>query len=424
MKFYKCITLGCKVNTYETQAICELLHKNGYEESKDDRCDLVVINTCAVTLTSESKSRQKIHSLHKKYPEAIIFVMGCYSQLHKEKVQEIEGVNIVIGTTYRNRAIELIEEFEKNHRQIVLVEEQNRNLKYENLEISSYDENTRAFLKIQDGCNNFCTYCAIPYTRGNIRSRLKIDVVNEVKRLVSNSYQEIVLTGIDMESYGEDLNNSTNLNDLIKTILDEVPNLKRLRISSLEASQIDDEFVSLLKNYPQIARHLHIPLQSGSETVLQRMNRKYTKQEFYDNIKKIRDAINDIALACDVIVGFPGESEEEFAETYKFIIDCGFNFLHVFPYSIRPGTVASKMKNQIPSQVKKERVRKLINLGERLKNQYEETFIGKDVEVIVETYNPKTKLYKGYSSNYLEVEIQSDEDIRGKFVTTKFQKFK
>lgn len=422
MKYYKTCTLGCKVNTYETQALCELLHQNGYQESKDNQCDLIIINTCAVTLTGEAKSRQKIHTLRKKYPNAILFVMGCYSQLKKDEVEKIEGIDILIGTDKRNKIINLLNQFEKDRRKISLIDQDNRHQKYENLSISSYDEKTRAFLKIQDGCNNFCTYCAIPYTRGNIRSRPKNEIIEEVKRLVNNSYQEIILTGIDMASYGVDLDNSTNLNDLISTILEEVPQLKRLRISSLEASQIDDTFIQLIKKYSQIARHLHIPLQSGSETVLKRMNRKYTKQEFLDNIKKIRSAVKDIALACDVIVGFPGESEEEFLETYQFIIECGFNYLHVFPYSIRPGTVASRMENQVPEIVKKDRVTKLLNLGTRLKNQYEDKFVNSEVEVIVESYDTKNKTYRGYSSNYLDVHIKSDENILGKFIKVKYSK--
>ena len=416
MKYYKCFSLGCKVNTYETQAVCQILNEHGYHESKDDQCDLIVINTCAVTLTSESKSRQKIRSLRSKYPNAILFVMGCYSQLHSEEVIAIEGVDIIIGTSKRNEIISLIDKFETNKKQIVNVEVNNRNQKYECLNISSYNENTRAFLKIQDGCNNFCSYCVIPYVRGNIRSRSKEDILSEVDRLVENGYQEIVLTGIDMASYGEDLNNETSFNDLIRSILKHNKNLKRLRISSLEASLIDDEFISLLNEFPQIARHLHIPLQSGSKEVLKRMNRKYTKEQFLENLTKIRKAIPEIALACDVIVGFPGETEEEFEETYSFIKECGFNYLHVFPYSIRPGTVAAKMKNQVNPQVKKERVARLIELGNVLKEEYESKFIGREVDVIVETYNPKTNLFKGYSSNYLEVHLSSENDVRGKYL--------
>lgn len=421
MKFYKTYTLGCKVNTYETRAVCELLEQNGYQESFDERCDLFIINTCAVTLTSESKSRQKIRAMRKEYPSAIIVVMGCYSQLHSQQVSEIDGVDIIIGTSKRNQIINLIDEFEKKQNQIVDVEIKNRNQIYECLNINSYNENTRAFMKIQDGCNNFCTYCVIPYTRGNVRSRPKEDILKEVVRLVENGYQEIVLTGIDMASYGEDLKN-TDLIDLMYSILSISPNLKRLRISSLEASLIDERFITLLKDNSRIARHLHIPLQSGSKTVLKRMNRKYSNEGFLSNIKRIKEAIPNIALACDVIVGFPQESEEEFIETMEFIKECGFHYLHVFPYSPRPGTVASKMPGQIPNNIKKERVHRLIELGNKLKEEYENKFIGKEVDVIIETYDSKTKLYKGYSSNYLEVFVKSNIDIRGNYLITTYQK--
>ena len=359
MKYYKSVTLGCKVNTYETQALCQILNENGYSESSDQEADLVIVNTCAVTLTSESKSRQKIRSLKKGNPSAIVFVMGCYSQLHPEDVASLDEADIIIGTSKRSKILEYIKEFEENRKKIIDVEKDNRHQIYECLNISSYNENTRAFLKIQDGCNNFCSYCVIPYTRGNIRSRDKLDIIKEVNRLTANGYQEIVLTGIDMASYGEDLTNvETSFNDLLRTILESNSGLKRLRISSLEASLIDDEFISILKEYPQVARHLHIPLQSGSKTVLQRMNRKYTKEEFLSSLRKIREAIPDIALACDVIVGFPGETEEEFVETSNFIEECGFNYLHVFPYSPRPNTVAAKMKNQVPGNIKKESKKK------------------------------------------------------------------
>lgn len=423
MKYYKSVTLGCKVNTYETQAISQILNENGYIESYDKEVDLIIVNTCAVTSTSESKSRQKIRSLKKENPKAIVFVMGCYSQLHPEEVSTLKEADIIIGTSKRSKILEYINRFDKTQKQIVDVETNNRCQSYECLNISSYNENTRAFLKIQDGCNNFCSYCVIPFTRGNIRSRDKLDIIKEVNRLVSNGYQEIVLTGIDMASYGKDLMNvNTSFNDLLKTILMTNVDLKRLRISSLEASLIDDEFVSILTQYPQVARHLHIPLQSGSRTVLERMNRKYTKEAFLVSLRKIKEAIPDIALACDVIVGFPGETEDEFLETLNFIEECGFNYLHVFPYSPRPNTVASKMENQVPSNIKKERVNRLISLGRRLKEEYENKFIGKRVDVIIETYNPKTKLYKGYSSNYLEVFVSSSIDIKGKYLFTTYYK--
>lgn len=423
MKFYKTLALGCKVNTYEVQAIKELLDQNGYQESHDDKCDVFIINTCAVTQVGEQKSRQMIRKAIKKYPDAIHVVMGCYSQLHPEIVKDIENTAIILGTTNRSKIVELIEEYEKNQNQIVLVNKENRKETYECLKITSYSENTRAFIKIQDGCNNFCSYCIIPYTRGNFRSRPKEEIFNEIKELCDNGFLEIVLTGIDSAGYGKEFkDNSYRFNDLLKDIIIKEPRLKRIRISSMEESELDDEFIDILKSNPVVAPHLHIPLQSGSETVLKRMRRKYNKAQFKSTIDKIREAVPNIALACDVIVGFPGETEEEFVECMEFIKECGFNYLHVFPYSIREGTPASKMENQVDPKIKKERVHRLIELGDKLKEEYENKFINQELNVIVETYNPKTKLYQGYSDNYIDVKISSEENILGKYISVKYKK--
>lgn len=422
MKYYKTISLGCKVNTYETQAVKELLKQKGYEESHDDKCDVFVINTCAVTQVGEQKSRQMIRKAIKENPDATMIVMGCYSQLHPEIVKEIKGADIILGTSSRRDVIPCLEEFEKNHKQIVSDMSNVRKQDYEELNIIDYTENTRAFVKVQDGCNNFCSYCIIPYTRGNFRSRDKDSIIKEIHALADASYQEIVITGIDTAGYGKEKNDGYRFNDLLKDILKEEPRIKRIRISSIEASQIDDEFINILKTEPRVAHHLHIPLQSGSAGVLKRMRRKYTKEEFLSKIKKIRQALPDIALACDVIVGFPGETEEEFVESMEFIKECGFDYLHVFPYSIRPGTPAATMENQIDPKVKKERVHRLIQLGDKLKEQYENKFIGKELDVIFESFDPKTKLYKGYSSNYIEVKTKSWQDLVGKYETVKYEK--
>lgn len=423
MKFYKTLALGCKVNTYEIQAIKELLDKNGYQESHDDKCDVFIVNTCAVTQVGEQKSRQMIRKAIKKYPNATHVVMGCYSQLHPEIVKDIDNTAIILGTTNRSKIIELLNEYEKNKHQIVLVNKENRKEDYECLKITSYSENTRAFIKIQDGCNNFCSYCIIPYTRGNFRSRPKEEIFNEIKELCDHGFLEIVLTGIDSAGYGKELkDNSYRFNDLLKDIIEKEPRLKRIRISSMEESELDDEFIDILRNNPVVAPHLHIPLQSGSETVLKRMRRKYNKEQFKSTIDKIRKAVPNIALACDVIVGFPGETEEEFVECMEFIKECGFNYLHVFPYSIREGTPASKMENQVDPRIKKERVHRLIELGEKLKEDYENQFVGEELNVIVETYNPRTKLYQGYSDNYIEVKVSSDENILGQYISVKYKK--
>ena len=423
MKFYKTLVLGCKVNTYEMQAIKELLNEKGYQESNDDKCDVFIINTCAVTQVGEQKSRQMIRKAINKYPDAVVVVMGCYSQLHPEVVEAIEGADIILGTTNRSKIVELLDEYKQNKKQIVLVTKENRKEDYECLKITSYSENTRAFIKIQDGCNNFCSYCIIPYTRGNFRSRPKEEILSEIKSLCDRGFLEVVLTGIDSAGYGKEFKDSNyRFNDLLKEIIEREPRLKRIRISSMEESELDDEFVEILKNNPVVAPHLHIPLQSGSEGVLQRMRRKYNKEQFKSTIDKIKKAVPGIALACDVIVGFPGETEEEFVECMEFIKDCGFHYLHVFPYSIRPGTPASRMENQVDPRIKKERVKRLIELGEQLKEEYENQFVNKELNVIVETYNPKTKMYQGYSDNYIEVKVTSDEDILGKYIKVKYTK--
>lgn len=415
MKSFKTLTLGCKVNTYETQAIKELLEQDGFIESTDDNCDVFIINTCCVTQVGEQKSRQKIHGAHKKYPNAIIVVLGCYAQLHQEEVASIDGVSIILGTDNRSKVVELIHQVEKEKELINKVEKNTRNRTYECLSISSYTENTRAFLKIQDGCNNFCSYCIIPYTRGNFRSRPKEEILDEIRRLVDHGFKEIVLTGIDTASYGKDLENY-NFDDLLEDILNYNPDLQRLRISSIEESELSDRFINLLKESKVIAHHLHMPLQSGSKTVLERMRRKYTKEQFKNTVDRIKKAIPDLALAADVIVGFPGETEEEFVETMEFIKECGFVMLHVFPYSIRPGTLAEKMPNQISKAVKKERVHRLMELSDNLFKDYQKQFIGKEVEVLFETYDNKTKINKGLTSNYLEVLYRSEDNLHNQMV--------
>ncbi len=423
MKFFKTLALGCKVNTYEIQALKELLNENGYQESYNDKCDIFIINTCAVTQVGEQKSRQMIRKAIKNYPNAIHIVMGCYSQLHPEIVKEIEGTSIILGTTNRGKIIELLKQYESGKEQIVDVNKDNRNEEYECLKITSYSENTRAFVKIQDGCNNFCSYCIIPYTRGNFRSRPKEEIFQEIKELCDNGFLEVVLTGIDSAGYGKEFkDNHYRFNDLLTDIINKEPRLKRIRISSMEESELDDQFIDILKNNPVVAPHLHIPLQSGSEAVLKRMRRKYNKEQFKRTIDKIKKAVPHIALACDVIVGFPGETEEEFVECMEFIKECGFHYLHVFPYSIREGTPASKMENQVDPKIKKERVHRLIELGNKLKEEYEYRFNNQKLNVIVETYNPKTKLYQGYSDNYIDVKIKSEEDILGKYISVIYQK--
>ena len=415
MKF-KIVTLGCKVNSYESQAVRESLIEEGYTEGEDP--DLIIVNTCAVTGVAEHKSRQRVSSFKKKYPEAIVVACGCSSQMHRDSFSSI-GADIVIGNNNHRDLIDLISRFRKERMPIVEVDTSVRLRNYQPLRITTFDEKVRAFVKIGDGCDNFCSYCIIPLNRGNLRSRDPSEILCEIRTLVSNSYREIVITGIDSASYGKEFIDY-RFDDLLEDIL-HIDGLKRLRISSIEASQMTERFLKMMEKSPVVQRHLHIPLQSGSDTVLKRMKRKYTCAEFYEKICRIRQVLPDVALACDVIVGFPGETEEEFQETFRFIERCNFAFLHVFPYSSREGTPAAAMKDQVPPGVKHERVLRLIELGERLSASYAASFVGKEVEVLVESYDAKKDCCRGFSGNYLECEIAGGKDRINRIVRIRYR---
>lgn len=415
---YKIITLGCKVNSYESESYKILLESRGYLESFSDTADIIIVNTCSVTSTSDQKSRQMIHRMHKANPNSLLIVVGCYSQVSYESIKDIEGVNIVIGSKYKNELLDLIDEYNNTHQQIVKVENSREFNLYEEIKVTSYNDNTRAFLKIQDGCNNFCSYCLIPYTRGKARSRKPIDVINEAKILVENGFKEIVLTGIHTAGYGLDFENYT-FTDLLKELV-KIDGLERLRISSIEESEISDEFIDLLNSSKSIVPHLHIPLQSGCDETLKRMNRKYNCEQFYNTITKIRSLVPNICITTDVIVGFPGETNEEFNKTYEFIKRVNFNMLHVFPYSVRSGTVAAKMKDQIDPKIKKERVNTLIELNNELANNYINNYQDKVLDVLFETY--ENGLIRGHGENYFMVECEGDESYLNKIKQVKITK--
>ena len=417
---FKVYSLGCKVNSYECSALSSLLLSKGYSEAKGEDCDIIIINTCSVTATADQKSRQHIRKMMKSYPNAICVVMGCYSQGNMEYISKEIAPHILVGTSHRNEIPELIEEFLKDKKPIVRVDSNPRDFKYEELGVTSFSENVRAYLKIQDGCDNFCTYCLIPYRRGKMRSRSKENVIAEAKFLISKGYQEIVLTGIHVGGYGRDLE-GTSFSDLVDELC-HLDGLNSLRISSIEESEIDDHLIDLVVNNKVLAKHLHIPLQSGSETVLKRMNRKYDKAAFLTKLQNIRKAYPDIALTTDVIVGFPGESEEEFKETFDFIKECDFNMLHVFPFSAREGTAAYLMKNQVNPQVKKERARVLIDLSNELWDKYVDQFVDKEVEVLIEENLEADNASLGHTTNYINVKIANNMYKPGQKVVIKLQK--
>lgn len=417
---FKVLSLGCKVNSYECSSSGSNLLKRGYFECGKNNPDVVIINTCSVTATADQKSRQHIRKMMKEYPNAICVVMGCYSQGNKDYIANEIKPHILIGTSHRDEIPKLIDQYLKDKQQIVLVDDNPRKFDYEEMGITSYSENVRAYLKVGDGCDNFCSYCLIPYRRGKLRSRAKENIIEEAKYLINEGYKEIVLTGIHVGGYGRDLE-GVSFSSLVKDLA-ELPNLYSLRISSIEESEIDDELIDLVINNPVLAKHLHIPLQSGSDTVLKRMNRKYDSTQFIEKLTYIRKRLPDIALSTDVIVGFPGETDEEFNETVETIKKSGFNMLHVFPFSAREGTLAYKMPNQINPSVKKQRVQVLLELSRQLWDGYVNRFIGKEVQVLIEKNDSEKMTAIGHTSNYIDVCIYKSEAKPGEIISVLLQK--
>ena len=415
-------TLGCKVNSYETEAMLQLFMEAGYKSVDFKEEALVyVINTCTVTNSGDSKSRQIIRRAIRNNSNAVICVVGCYAQVSPEEIEAIEGVDIIIGTQYRNQIVELVEDSLLGRGFFNKVQSLEKEIEFEDLNVNVFTENTRAFLKIQDGCNNYCTYCIIPYARGNIRSRKKIEVIKQAKKLVENGFYEIVLTGIHTAGYGTDFKDYS-FSDLLVDLINEVKGLKRLRISSIEFSQIDQKLIDLIVNNHLIVNHLHIPLQAGSNQILKKMNRKYSVDDYAKKITDIREKIPNIAITTDVIVGFPGESADLFKEAYEFIESIGFSGLHVFPYSKRKNTPAAKMVNQVTDLVKSTRVKELLMLSNQLRDRYIERQINLNAIVLVE--EKKGEYYLGHTSNYLKVKFKSDKSLINKMVNVQLIKHK
>ena len=401
MKF-KVFSLGCKVNSYECSALASKLISLGYTQD-DKNPDVIIINTCSVTATADQKSRQHIRKFMKTYPNAISVVMGCYSQGNFKYIAEEIKPNILIGTKYRSEIPELINQYISSKENIVKVDENTRKYAYEELGITSYTENVRAYLKIQDGCNNFCTYCIIPYRRGQMRSRKLENIIEEAKYLISQGYKEIILTGIHVGGYGQDIDGVT-FSELVDQ-LSSLEGLRSLRISSIEASEIDSRLIELIKNRDNIAKHLHIPLQAGSDEILRRMNRKYTSSEFIEKIKTIRTEIPDVGITTDIIVGFPGETNLDFEATCNVAREC-FNQIHVFPYSAREGTPAAKFPNQVSPQVKSSRVSVLMGISSKLHNAFKEKMVGKTMKALIEKYDEENDINYGKLTNYVEIELK------------------
>lgn len=422
MKSVSFCTLGCKVNQYETEAMTNLFSNAGYEiKDFGEKCDIYVINTCTVTSMGDRKSRQMIHRASKLNPNALIAVVGCYSQVSPEEVKKIDGVGLVLGTKERSRIVELCEKQIKETEQKVLVGDIMKQRKYEDMWVSSYSSKTRAFVKIEDGCTEFCTYCIIPYARGPVRSRELSSIVNEVKALSENGFSEIVLTGIHLASYGKDLKEYTLL-DVIKAIA-QIDGIKRIRLGSIEPRILTEDFIAEISKIDKMCNHFHIALQSGCDETLKRMNRKYTTAEYKNSVELVRKYFDNPAIATDIMVGFPGETEEEFKSSLNFAVELKLADAHVFAYSNRKGTKADKMENQVEKSVKEERSKKMISALKKTQKAYLEGYVGKSAEVLFEQ-EVKEGIYEGHMTNYVKVHIKSDEDLSGKFVNVKINSVK
>jgi threonylcarbamoyladenosine tRNA methylthiotransferase MtaB len=397
MKF-SIITFGCKVNSYESEYMKEQLINNNYQCVDDFKeADIVIVNTCSVTNTADNKSKKAIRGVKRENPNAVLMVCGCTAENHREELNNLD-IDILIGNKEKSKTVDLINEFIKNKKKYIKFYD-DRRTDFENMTVKKFDDLTRAFVKIQDGCNNYCAYCIIPYVRGSIRSKKREDVLDEVNELVSMGHKEIVLTGINTGAYGKETG-LYDLTDLIRE-LSKISGLERIRVSSIEMTEINDKFIDELKNNKKLCAHLHVSLQSGSERILKMMNRKYTKEEYYDNIMKIKEARPDINLTTDVIVGFPGETEEDFQECIDYCKKVGFSKIHVFPYSVREGTKAASMSNQLSNAIKKERSRRLIEIDNDLQLEYNKRFIDKKVKVLIEEVFEDYSI--GHTDNFLKV---------------------
>lgn len=401
MKSVGVLSLGCKVNTYESEYIINELKNAGYEiKNFDDICDVYIINTCTVTNNSDSKSKKMIRQAIKRNPNACVVAMGCFIAANPDI--QIDGLDIILGNKDKSKIVELLDEYFKNKNELRL-QYTGRLKEFEDMYISNFPGRTRAFVKIQDGCDNFCTYCIIPFVRGKCRSKDESKVIDEVKSLVRNGYKEVVLTGIHTGSYGVDLD--TDFADLLDKLV-KIDGLLRLRISSIETTELNDKVLNVLKNSKVLVDHLHIPIQAGSNEILKAMNRKYDLDYFFNKINEIRSIRPDIAISTDVIVGFPGETEELFNTTIDTCKKLEFSKLHVFPYSERRGTASSRMDGKIDEHEKKERSRRIIEVSHELEMNYMKKFINKEVDVLIEEF--KDGYSYGHTGNYLHVKINKE----------------
>ena len=409
------VTLGCKVNQFETEVIEGLFQQKGYKIVDFSAfAEIYVINTCSVTHLGERKSRQLIRRAVRSNPEAIIVVTGCYAQISAREIAAIEGVDIVIGTQERNRIVEIVEEFAVLHQRRNLVTDIMQAEGFEDIPLLIAPNRTRAFLKIQEGCDNFCSYCIIPYARGPLRSRPIASIIAEAEKLIRAGYKEIVLTGIHLGAYGRDLGDDTTLTDAVKAVL-SFSGAFRLRLGSIESIEISSDLLEIFQTDPRLCKHLHLPLQSGDDSVLLAMNRQYTTSEYFRLVERIRKKVPDIAVSTDIIVGFPGETEKMHKNSLYFADSMNFSRMHIFPYSRRHGTPAASFPSQIPETEKKQRLLDMQQLAERKSREFAGRFLGKKVEVLIETAGPEGA--EGLTEQYLRVYIPGCQAASGTFVS-------
>lgn len=415
--------LGCKVNAYELEAMQEMLEKAGYEIVPfAPGADVYIINTCTVTNIADRKSRQMLHKARKMNPQAVVIAAGCYVQAQKNMENIDDAIDIVLGNNRKQDLLFVLENYKKGSGQEKDLISLDKPVEYEELQLSSTGEHTRAYLKVQDGCNQFCSYCIIPYVRGRVRSRKKEEVLEEVLRLTKNGYQEFVLTGIHLSSYGVDCED--NLLELIKAV-HEIEGVKRIRLGSLEPRIITEDFAQALGNMPKICPHFHLSLQSGCDATLKRMNRKYSAQEYLEGCRLLRKYFKNPALTTDVIVGFPQESEEEFEQSRQMIESVEFYETHIFKYSRRQGTRAAEIEGQIDEAVKTERSHTLIQMGKEKKQKYMESFLGQQVEILFEetAQIQGEEYWIGYTKEYLKVAAKTKENLENRIVFGKVERF-
>jgi len=401
-------TLGCKVNQYETNAMEQQFIQNGYKIVENtEKADIYVINTCTVTNMADRKSRQMLRRVKEINQSAVIVVCGCYAQVAKSEIQQIPEVDIILGINEKNKIVQIVEEYLANKDNIIEVADVSKQKEFLDFGDVTYTEKNRAVIKVQDGCNMFCSYCLIPYARGRIRSRKIENVVSEIEKIAKQGIKEVVITGIHVASYGKDFDNENiRLINLLEEI-NKIEGIERIRLSSLEPTIVDEKFAQRLAKLEKICDHFHLSLQSGCDATLKRMNRKYTTARYKEATEILRKYYPNANFTTDVIVGFPGETNEEFNQTYKFLKEIGFYKMHIFKYSPRKGTVAEKLPNQVDGNIKEERSRKLIELSNNMQNEKNSKYIGKTVKVLFEEY--ENEYYKGHTTNYMVVKVQTKE---------------